>query len=507
MRQRLTLQPVAGLLAGLLLILLCAPGATSAATATGEVAGIDLARRELEIARQDGSRLLLQVRPGTSLKRNGSAAVLEHLTLFDRAEVDFRPIDRVARSVRTQGPAFAGLSGRLGEFEVEHGRIRIGQRTFLVEAATRISRNGEDSSLSEFRRGDDLRLHLRAGGRRIADILGSGLSLDEVHGTIQSIAGDNVTIAPLNGTPSIVLVLTANSVIEIDGVKGTKSQLAAGQAVEAHFDPAHRQISVIEVDAEDLGEDAHVHGTVVSVNSAAGTVTIALAGGAAPNLVLRVTPSTEIEVNDRRGGLNDIAAGMPIEAEYHLDTLNAKELKAGTGQNDDEPGEDAHITGTIGAVDVSGLTVTIAPNGGGASVTLKVVAGTKIEVNGDLATLADIRTGEPVKAEYEKVSLEAKEIEVGVDDNGGPGDPGEDAHITGTVASVSVGAATVTIAPGSGASVTLKITPATRIEVDGEPATISDIDAGEPVTAEYRVGTLEAIEVEVGVDDHGGGHR
>jgi hypothetical protein len=500
---------VAVILAAFLLALLAAPTPASAARAAGEVVGIDLARYEIEIRREDGSRVRVEVRTGTSMKRNDRSAELEHLTLFDRAEIEFRPKDHVAKLVRSQGPAFQNLSGRLGEFEIEKGRVRIGNRTVILEGATRVSRNGEDSSLSEFRREDRLQVHLRSGGRRAADILGSGLSVDEVHGSIESMTGDDVTIAPVNGTSSIVLHLTANSVIEIDGVKGTKSQLAVGQAVEAHFDPAHRQISVIEVDAEDLGEDAHVHGLVVSVNVAAGRVTIALAGGGAgaPNLVLQVTPSTEIEVNDRRGGLNDIAAGMPIEAEYHLDTLNAKELKAGTGQDDNNDiGEDAHITGTISGVDGVGSTVTIAPNGGGASVTLKVMAGTKIEVGGEAGTLADIKTGEPVKAEYEKVSLEARELEVGVDDNpNGPGDPAEDVHVDGTVAAVDLGAGTVTIAPGGGAAVTLKVTPATEIEIDGEPGTISGIQTGEPARAQYRVATLEATEIKVGQDSHGGG--
>ena len=70
------------------------------------------------------------------------------------------------------------------------------------------------------------------------------------------------------------------------------------------------------------------------------------------------------------------------------------------------------IEGTIAAVDPAAKTLTVDPTGAGANVTVKVVASTVIEINGEPGTLAQIPVGATARVDYFTGSLEATEIKI-----------------------------------------------------------------------------------------------
>jgi hypothetical protein len=259
--------------------------------------------------------------------------------------------------------------------------------------------------------------------------------------------------------------------------------------VEAVYDPVTFDAFSIETDSHGDSDDAFVNGTVAAVDPVAGTITITPIVGS--DLTLNVNASTEIEVNDVHGTLQDVQVGMPVSAEYDTTSMLAKEIKAGAG---DDNHEDVHVTGTVAAVDTVAGTVTITPTGGGSEVTLNVTTQTEIEVNDAPGTIADIQVTMPIRAEYDGTTFDAFEIKAGTDDGGdGGGDDHEE--VVGTFSAIDTGNSTVTIQPASGAPVTVTITADTEIKVDDEHATIADLVVGQHAKAEYNELTFQAHEI------------
>jgi len=139
---------------------------------------------------------------------------------------------------------------------------------------------------------------------------------------------------------------------------------------------------------------------------------------------------------------------------------------------------------------VSSTTVTINPSDGSPPITLTVTSLTKIEVNGQTATVSDIHVGDPIKVEYDSLTLVASELKVGTSSGG------QEAEVEGTVAALTD--TTVTITPtGGGANITLTVNSSTEIKVEGDPGTIASIHVGDHVKAKYNTTTLVATKIEV----------
>jgi len=130
---------------------------------------------------------------------------------------------------------------------------------------------------------------------------------------------------------------------------------------------------------------------------------------------------------------------------------------------------------------------------GGTPVTVTVASNTQIEVGGEPATLANLQLGQTAESEYDPTTLVAFTIQVDIPDNE------DDGEISGTVAAVDVTLGTLTITPsGGGTNVVLTVTAATEIQVNGENATLADVQVGMPVEAEYDTSTGIATEVQAG---------
>lgn len=389
---------------------------TDGISVMGVIHTIDLKAKLLAIKQADNSTITLKFNKLTVMERNGKAVKVRAFALQDSIKARYKT-NLTALKFTATGPKTGKVAGTLVNALKGTGTVTIGTRQIQTTARTRISRNGRLVSLSQLTRQDKVIAHTQTTSSNAPvsepeaeDIIADGPEDAGVQGAITAISLSGVTITPTNGAPDVTLNITDATMIEVDGKSAAPGDLAVGMQVEAHYDPATFDAFDIETDSIGESDDAHVTGTVSAVDFIAGTVTIAPA-----NITLTVNAATEFEVNDTEGTLADLSIAMPIRAEYDTTTLVAQEIKAGSG---DENDEDAKIEGTVAAVDETNGTITITPDGGGADVTLNVVAETDIEVNGENASLASVQVAMPVRAEYDPATFNAFEIKAGTDDGG-----------------------------------------------------------------------------------------
>jgi hypothetical protein len=122
---------------------------------------------------------------------------------------------------------------------------------------------------------------------------------------------------------------------------------------------------------------------------------------------------------------------------------------------------------------------------GGATINLKVTGDTKIFVGDKPGNLTNVAVGDEVKVRYNGETLVAAEVRV---ETG--------AEVSGTIKSVDTTSGQLVIALASGATLTLKLTPATEVKVNHKKAASADLKANAMVEVEYNLKTMEAREVE-----------
>ena len=303
-----------------------ARGGGGTASITGTVYTVDAARRNVTIKTSAGTSIKLAIGRSTSITRNGSPSSLNALALNDSVSAQYKVSRLSATALTAAGPAVTTTSGKASSVSRAGGVLSIGSQTLQTNANTRISRNGQIVALGQITLKDTLVAHVAMGTNVALDVVGDGPQESEVHGVITGISGNNVTIAPDDGSPAVTVVVGTTTLIEVNDASGTLADLVIGQAVDAEYDPTTFAAFSIDVSGED--EEAEVEGTVTGVDTTAGTVTITPQGGG-PNITLNVNAGTEIDVNDEGGTLADILIGMPIKAEYDALTLLAAEIEAG----------------------------------------------------------------------------------------------------------------------------------------------------------------------------------
>lgn len=485
---------------------------TEAATLKGEILTLDLKAKTVQVLKSDNSIVSVTFSKKTEIARNGKAAKIKTVMLRDAIQVKYEAGAPATKFTLT-GPTSKKLAGKLSDASQGQGELVVNGKHILATAQTRIVRNGQVASLSSLTRSDTVVAHVKAGGTEAAsgdafDVISNGPEDDELHGTISAIAGAQVTISPTNGTGDVTLNITDTTMIEVDGEDAALADLAVGMEMEAHYDPITMNAFVIETDSHDEDDDGEITGTVTAIDLDAGTITITPT--ASESVTLTVDAATEIKVNGDCGGLQDITVGIAVKAEYDTVTLRAKEIKAGDdfgghgngGGHDGNGDEDTKVEGVIAAIDVDAATVTITPNGGGEALVLNVTADSELEVNDHDGSIQDLVVGQAVRVEYFADTNNIAQLKV--EGDGGDDHQGEDGHVTGTVTAVDLDAATVTIEPdGDGAVVTLNVTGETEIKINGEHASLSDVEINAHVKAEYDAVTNNASEIKIG-DNHDG---
>jgi len=310
-------------------------------------------------------------------------------------------------------------------------------------------------------------------------------------GTVDTLdlATKQMTIKRSDGT-KLTLGVKAFTRITRNSAATTLSGLALGDSVSAQY-IGHTALKVTATGAP----VTTASGRITALSTGTGVITIG-------STSVQTSAHTKISRNGKVVSLGLLTLNDTAVA--HISTGAAKSEEGNDDADDvvaDGPDE-GEVKGTISAI--NGQQVTITPKEGGTPVTVTADDSTQIEVGGQLATLADLQVGQTAESEYDPTTLIAFSIQVDIPDTE---DEGE---ISGTVAAVDTALGTLTITPtGGGADVVLTVTAATEIEVNGENATLADVQVGMPVNAEYDTTTLVATEVKAGTEcessDGGGG--
>jgi Cu/Ag efflux protein CusF len=309
----------------------------------------------------------------------------------------------------------------------------LGTLTSLnVTRKTKIRRNNKSVPLTGLVLGDQV--------NAVADSSSNAIQISAVGPAASTVQGGVAGVSSGTGTVQISkkkLNTSGQTRMVRNGKISSLKSLTLFDTVTSHvMSPSAKSASsgtqALDIQA-DGPEESEVNGTIVAVNPGSppvtpATITIAPKGGGA-NITLNITANTVIEVNDAIATITDLTVGMLVDAEYDPTTLDAFRIEA------DSEEDDAEIEGIITALDTVSCTLLIPgpctvtiTNSGGVSVTLIVDASTKIERNDATALLADLQVGDPASAEYNIVTMVAKEIEAGTESgdggDGGGGDGG-----------------------------------------------------------------------------------
>ncbi len=227
----------------------------------------------------------------------------------------------------------------------------------------------------------------------------------------------------------------------------------------------------------DNKKGGNVNGLILSVDTAANTITITPKNGAA-GVTINVDISTQIKRLGKTAILADLQIGDKLEAKYNAVTMLASKIEATVTM--------AELHGTIKSVDATAGTVTITKSGDPLDVTLNVDISTQIKRLGKTATLADLQIGDKVEAKYNAVTMLASKIEASV----------TMAELHGTIKSVDATAGTVTITKsGTALDVTLNVDISTQIKRLGKTATLADLQIGDKLEAKYNAVTMLASKI------------
>jgi trimeric autotransporter adhesin len=297
--------------------------------------------------------------------------------------------------------------------------------------------------------------------------------LGAVQGTATAVTDSSITIAPQHGGAPVTLDTNASTEILLDGATSTLSAIAAGDQASALFDSSTKVAIVIEAQAPHHAFTA-VEGQVTAV--AASSITIAPEGGGAA-VTLDTNSSTRVFLNGSPSTLSAIATGDQAGALYDSSTMLATLIQALSPHT--VPQE---VEGQVTAV--AAASITIAPQGGGADVTLGTDAATQIFVNGAPANLSAIATGDSARALYDGTALIAQVIQAQAPHH-------QLAAVIGQVTALT--SASLTITPPHGSAVTITTNATTEIFLDGAPVNLSALAAGDQAQALYDTGTQVAV--------------
>ena len=376
------------------------------------------------------------------------------------------------------------LKGVIRAVDTEAATVSIKARrsenvvTLTTNEQTRIIRNGEPARLGDLREGDAATAAFDSATLLATKIEARGPSgedeLIRVEGTIREVSNDSLVVVPLSGS-SVLLNVTSRTEITLDGRPARLNELQPGFTVAATYVRSSHE--AVRVAAESFAE---VRGLIRDIDREGRSFTVATT---AEPVTLHVGPNTQISLNDRPAGFDDLRVGFRVVATYIESTGLALRVAAHSA---------AEITGHIREVDTATGTVAITPLVEGPGVELHVTSSTEITVGGERSTIENLRAGMSVHATFNAATHDALTIAARPLD-------GEDCtllRVLGVVAAVDPSAGTLTIDPSSGdARVTLNITSRTEIEVDGREARLSDLTPGMRVEASFCRETLNARHV------------
>ena len=276
--------------------------------------------------------------------------------------------------------------------------------TLKVTGATVIRRNAAIAQLFNLAPGDKIIASFNAANESAARLAATGPKLRTTRGQVMNVdsAHLHLKIATVAGVRTFT-VSAATRVVRNNRI-APFAAITLRDAVTVHSSPGNADNGPANDVEADGPEEEGVSGTIASISG--GDITITL-DDLTPGLTLHTDGTTTITLDGAPATLANLAAGMDVQVAFNPVTMVAFSIEA-----DSAGAAQLVVDGHVSAVDASHGTISIAPTGGGAALTLTIDANTSINVDGLDATLADVKVGSPIRAEY-TAALVATQIEAG----------------------------------------------------------------------------------------------
>ncbi len=407
------------------------------------------------------------------MTRNRLAAVMTSLFVLLLAA-------GVSAAHRRIGPAPQGgvLEGVI--LRVDGGSVTIGgpniNQSVRLGSATAVTIDGQPSGPGALNAGDDasLQVHEDAGRQLVADAV-SVTHDHDVSGVITTVSATSLTIDSADG--SHTFAITTDTVVIINGQKGTAAGLATGMHVDVAS--AIRNGTPTALLIREKTETAESEGTVTAVSAT--SITVHSSDGK------DTTSAIDSHTVVRRGDAVARVADIIVGAHVHVFSVNGTAVFIQI----QDPNRPLEVHGTISALGASSITVH--PKSG-ADVTIAVNSATIIRQGRNQLAFTDLKVGDTVDVEAQKAAggaLTAVRIQVEVEDE-------RFVEVRGTITAVSGSMLTVKTADGT--SVTVSISSTTVIRAHDGHGSVSDLTVGASVEIEAKRNadnSLTALFIEV----------
>jgi hypothetical protein len=401
--------------------------------------------------------------------------------------------------------ATVAASGKINTIDFAKKTIYIklsggNKLTLLVPASAAIERNGASATLKGLGLGDDITVNFESDKKVATSLNVRGSKFTQASGNLRTI--DTRAGMIMIGIKNFRII--PNTKISRNGQVASLKQLTRKDILVLHIQTGTNIVRDILSCGPDEKE---IEGMLASTQPGSDKISIAPWNGA-PAVSLAMDANTLIKLNSHPATLGELQTGMRVEVDYNPLTNVTFSIEA------DTECKETSAQGTVAVVDSAAGTLIVKPrtvvdsvagihitrqSDAGALITLTANAATAIKVNGAHAFLADIQVGMPITVEYHPFSRIAKNIEAGSNDTDIYSEKVSD--IIGVVS--AVGSISITIVPNMGTPLTLSVDSSTKIEFADDcekDATITDIQIGSMVEAEYGMNTLLARKIEIDLD-------
>ncbi|HTE17356.1 MAG TPA: DUF5666 domain-containing protein, partial [Armatimonadota bacterium] len=298
-------------------------------TVIGTITAVNAQAGTLTVQTPDGP-LQLQVPANADIRLNGRSATLADLEVGDEARVTYRVNANGTntvlqiRATEAQQPAPRTVTGTITAVNAQAGTLTLETRDGLlllqVPANTNIRLDGRSVPLSELRVGDQAQVTYRvnANGTNTAlEIRATSAQQPEpltITGTIVEVNAQAGTLSVDTGNRIVLLQVTGNTDIRLNGRSVSLSALRPGDRVEVTYrENANGTNTALRIRATEGPQPERRHISGILLAASGNTLTVRSANGR--EVVLTVNNETTIRINGRLATTADLAQALADSAQ------------------------------------------------------------------------------------------------------------------------------------------------------------------------------------------------